>query len=258
MLSCRRSGLILASLLAAGAIAGCSSSSTGTSGTSGTSGTTGTGSASSGSTSASASTFSTTSSVASAPSGPVSSSVSDAATGGAPAGSAPSLAPTVPAPTVSPAAAVAPLLMLEPDGLGALVSAASIRQLPFGSTRLSTVSTALAATLGGRPRRSTSSECGQGPRTTLGRSGFSALFNGTTFVGWTDTGRTVRRLTSGNGIGVGSTLTQLRKAFGPVTVTTDTLGPEFTFSSGLGGLLDGTSGASKITTLYAGETCFFR
>jgi hypothetical protein len=162
------------------------------------------------------------------------------------------------APTISPVAAFVPVLVLETDGLGALVSGTSIRQLPFGSTTLSTVSTALTTTLGGRPRSSTSSECGQGPRTTLGRSGFSALFSGTTFVGWTDTGRTGRRLTTANGIGVGSALTALRQAYGPVTVTTDTLGPEFTLSSGLGGLLDGTSGKSRITTLYAGETCFFR
>ncbi|HEX2806640.1 MAG TPA: hypothetical protein VHN80_10770, partial [Kineosporiaceae bacterium] len=195
------------------------------------------------------------------------------ATGGAPAGSSPSVAPTVLAPTISPAtapvspvranpanpaAAAVPVLMLEPDGLGALVSGTSIRHLPFGTTKLSTVSTALTATLGGRPRSSSSSECGQGPRTTLGRSGFSALFNRTTFVGWTDTGRTGHRLTTANGIGVGSTLTALRKAFGPVTVTSDTLGPEFTLGSGFGGLLDGTGGQSRITTLYAGETCFFR
>jgi hypothetical protein len=120
------------------------------------------------------------------------------------------------------------------------------------------VSTALAASLGGRPRSSTSSECGQGPRTTLGRSGFSTLFNGTRFVGWTDTGRTGHRLTTATGIGVGSTLTALREAYGPVTVAADTLGPEFTLSSGFGGLLDGSSGKSRITTLYSGETCFFR
>jgi len=150
-----------------------------------------------------------------------------------------------------------PVLILEPDGLGVLVGAASIRQLPFGQSDLTTLKTVLAATLGA-VRTSQNAECGQGPRTSLDHNGFTALFDGQKFVGWSDGSTGTPRLSTGNGIGVGTTLAALRKAYGKVTVTTASLGPEFSTDGGLNGLLDGTKDSSKATLLYAGESCFFR
>lgn len=152
--------------------------------------------------------------------------------------------------------AAAGSLVLEPDGLG-VVNGASIRHLPFG-TDVTTLTTALTATLG-PVTRTTQTECGQGPRVQLTRQGFSALVDGASFVGWVDSGRTATRLTTVNGVGVGSTLGSVKAGFAGVTVTSGTLGPEWTTpDGGLGGLLDGTAPSSRMTDFYAGETCFFR
>ena len=236
----RRTGLALACALMTTALAGCSSSSgAGAPPPSGAS--------------------STPAPATSAPvSDPPPASVSPAATGRSPASPTPPVAPTVIATTPGqPAESTSgPVLILQTDGLGVLVGESSIRQLPFGTDR-ALVKQALTGTLG-PVRASSAPECGQGPRTSLDVGGFGALFDGSRFVGWTDTGRGGRRLSTANGIGVGATLSALRAAFGPVSVTADTLGPEFVLTSGFGGLLDGTGSRSRITTLYAGETCFFR
>jgi hypothetical protein len=148
------------------------------------------------------------------------------------------------------------VLILEPDGLGVVTGAASIRQLPFGSD-FTVVRNVLTATLGTLSSTS-QTECGQGPRLQLARHGFTALFDGTRFVGWFDGGRSGLNLTTADGLGVGSTLGAVRSSAAGVKVTSDTLGPEFSSVGGLGGLLDGTSNTSKVTSLWAGESCFFR
>jgi len=90
--------------------------------------------------------------------------------------------------------------------------------------------------------------------------GFSVLLSGTKFVGWTDQGAPGRRLAAADGTGVGITLARLR-ALHPrqITVFRDSLGPEFSHAGlGINGLLSGTRPTSRVTTLFAGETCFFR
>lgn len=174
-----------------------------------------------------------------------------------PAAASPSgrTAAATPAAPASPAGS--PQLLLEPGGLG-LPTGSSVRRLAFG-TDGATLSETLRTALGPVTRQ-TLDECGQGARIQLSSAGFSVLLDGATFVGWTDSGRSARRLTTASGIGVGSTLAGLRSAYAQVTVTEGTLGPEFSTGAdlGLGGLLDGTAPTSKITTIYAGETCFFR
>jgi len=154
----------------------------------------------------------------------------------------------------SAAAVDRPQLVLEVGGLG-VVAGSSVRHLPFGTSRAS-VSTALTTTLG-ELKVTRLEECGQGARTQLDRQGFSVLLQGTRFVGWTDAGGPDRHLTTVDGIGVGSTLGQVRAQYPGVQVLTGTLGPEFT-STGLSGLVTATTAAAKVTTIYAGETCFFR
>ena len=139
--------------------------------------------------------------------------------------------------------------------LGVAVGA-SIRHLPFGTPRAA-MSAALTATLG-ELRVSRLTECGQGARTQLDRQGFSVLLQGTRFVGWTDAGSAGRHLTTADGVGVGSTLGQVRAQYPGVSVTTGTLGPEFSSPRGLSGLTTTASSAGKVTTIYAGESCFFR
>lgn len=163
-----------------------------------------------------------------------------------------------------PARSAAPgetLLILEPDGVG-LLQGTSVRHLTFGAP-MGTVSTALSATLDPLSR-SSQAACGQGARIQLSGQGFSALFDGAQFVGWVDTGRTKKKLTTMNGVGVGTTLATLQSRSPSVEVTEGSLGPEWTMPAGesdlpsLGGLLDGTAPTSEITAIYAGETCFFR
>jgi hypothetical protein len=174
----RSTGLALACAFTVTALAGCNTSaSTGT----------GTGSSGTGSASSVPATGVNGSGVAA---GSGSASVPQAATGSSPASPTPPVAQTVIASTPGRSTTAAAILMLQTDGLGVLASGASIRQLPFG-TALSQVKQALAATLG-PVRTSASPECGQGPRTSLDAGGFGALFDGSKFVGWTDTGRTAR------------------------------------------------------------------
>lgn len=158
--------------------------------------------------------------------------------------------------TTPGAPAARPLLVLEGDRLGFFVGGAAIRQVPFGSPA-TVVRTALRATLG--PLRTTAlASCGQGPRTAASYDGFSVLLNGDRFVGWTDEGRSGRRLTTANGVGVGSTLAMLRRSLGTVAVTTGSLGAEWIAAGGLSGVLTGRESTSRITVISGGETCFFR
>lgn len=76
------------------------------------------------------------------------------------------------------------------------------------------------------------------------------------FVGWTVGSP---GLTTGDGIGVGATLADLRASFGTLQVTEGTLGPEFsTGQDGLAGFLAGTDDASVVTSLGAGDQCLAR
>jgi hypothetical protein len=181
---------------------------------------------------------------------------SEAAVAGGASASSPASSPEPGSPS-GPAATAAgtPRLVLEGDGLGVAVGT-SIRHLRFGAAR-ATLVTALTGTLG-EPHSTRLTDCGQGARTQLDRQGLSVLIQGTRFVGWTDRGAPGRQLTTGEGIGIGSTLGQVRARYPAIVMTAGSLGPEFTGGHGVSGLLAGSAAASKVTTLYAGETCFAR
>ena len=183
-----------------------------------------------------------------------------AATTSTPAPATSTPAPTTSRPTASKPATSKPTtfpLVLEPDGLAYVVGSSSIRQVPFG-TDAATVKMVVGKALGGALTADDLPECGQGPRASAGRNGFTILLDGTTFVGWTDQGGTGRRFTTLDGVGVGSTFAAVKASRPGVTAETGSLGPEFTDTDGFGGILAGTSPKSKVTLLYAGETCFFR
>ena len=166
---------------------------------------------------------------------------------------APASSTTAPAPPSAPAAT----LVLEPDGLGLVVGPASIRHLTFADATADQVTAQLTAALGSGTT-TPSPDCGAGLRT-FGSGGLSVLLKGTTFLGWTyQAASTAATARTADGIGVGSTLTELRAARTGVRVSTATLGPEFVEPGGLSGLLTGTSGSATVTLLRAGQTCSFR
>lgn len=165
----------------------------------------------------------------------------------------PSVAVTAPA-----RAATRPTLILRADGLAVRARSGRVRHLHFGATSAQ-VTMAVKNVLG-TGKTSQDPECGQGPRSTYQVKGFSLLFNGKKFVGWTDQGALGRRLAAADGTGVGITLARMR-ALHPkkITVVRDSLGPEFSHAGkGIDGLLNGIRRASRVTTVFAGETCFFR
>lgn len=163
-------------------------------------------------------------------------------------GSTPSAAPS-PAVSPSPSPAAAPVLALTPDGL-ALVSGSSTRLLPFGETDQETVEQAVAAVLGAPTQVFDGLECGHravehptlAVRSSAGR-----------FVGWTTNQPGLRSV---DGIGVGSTLAEVRAAAPDAEVRTTSLGVEL--SAGVNGVLDGTDETSRVVVLSAGDVCAAR
>lgn len=173
--------------------------------------------------------------------------------------------PIAPSPATAPsatttAATAAPILVLRPDGLDLVsTSGARLSRIDFGTATSTQVDKALALALGGTaPKREDLPECGQGARKSARVDRFSVLYDGTSFVGWTDQGVKGHRLTAANGLGIGSTLAQVKAAQPDTTTMNDSLGPEFFSETGISGMLDGLKASSKVTLTYAGETCFFR
>lgn len=157
----------------------------------------------------------------------------------------------------SPTRSARPTLVLMADGLGVQGAGTSITKLLFGEATAAQVDAAITVTLG-KPQRQTMAECGQGPRIGSQSDRFTALYDGTEFLGWTEPGAPGRHLTSTAGIGIGSTLAEVRAVQAGVQTMDETLGPEFFTEGGISGMLDGLKPSSKVTLVYAGETCFFR
>jgi hypothetical protein len=151
--------------------------------------------------------------------------------------------------------AAEPELLLEAGGLGVVVDDTRIEHLPFG-TRSGTVRTAVARLLG--PLKTTRrSDCEQGMRTSSTVGGLELLFRGGRFIGWTDTGTPGRRLTTGDGIGVGITVAALEDSGTDVTVH-PLPGGGGEWTSGPGGLYGRTTSVATsghVTLVSSGETC---
>lgn len=178
-----------------------------------------------------------------------------------PSGSPSPANPTSPSPSpgatgVSPATqAPAPVsVVLRPDGLGFTDGGSSSSSLAFGSDA-DDVRAAVDRALGEGGDRATP-DCGADV-VTRQYDGLFLLLDGDRFVGWV-TG--TPGLTTGDGIGVGATLADLRAAYPDLSVTEGTLGVEWSTAGdgGVFGFLDGAQEPSQVTNVLAGQACLAR
>ena len=110
------------------------------------------------------------------------------------------------------------------------------------------------------------SECGAGPlKMAVWKNGLNLIFkeqkskNEWQFVGWYlgKASGNLQTLKTMAGIGIGSTLQQMQSAY-VIKLTKTSLGNEFSTSSGLYGIFDGSGKDAKITDMWSGLTCIFR
>ncbi len=147
------------------------------------------------------------------------------------------------------------------SGEGVLVvdqQSGKTRAVPF-ETDIETTQTAISASLGEPTETAENNECGAGPM------GFVTWSNGFTvnvmenqFVGWTvRPGTESANLTTVDGVGLGSTLTELEENY-DVGVIESSLGTEFNAANSLFGLLDANEPDGIVTNLWSGVACNFR
>ena len=111
---------------------------------------------------------------------------------------------------------------------------------------------------GAAPTISNNSECGAGPMTFADwGDGLQLHFQDGALVGWSAGQGTPRGFATLTGIGVGSTLIDLRTAHRGVEVAVNSLGPEFG-ADDVYGLASGTGPTDRVTHLWAGVSCNFR
>ncbi len=153
----------------------------------------------------------------------------------------------------APAVAAAPLVLA---GTGFAVGGKTAR---FERTPKAEAIAVATAALGKPVGQGSHGDCGSGH--TIGyaksRGGFELSFVHGRLSGWT---ADARGPATREGIGVGATLAQVRKAFRDVGTDAGDeanggLGPSFSSESGPNGWLDGTRPQSKVISLYAGTTC---
>lgn len=176
-----------------------------------------------------------------------------------PAKPAPSAAPAQPAPPAAPAtpAASAGAVSLDQEGLRLVSETGSTRLVAFETATADAVA-ALSSVLGNPADRSTNSECGAGPTEFVSWSNdLDALFLDGKFAGWSAGQGSGGKVTTMDGIGVGSTRQQLTESFGDLKVEESTLGIEFN-AGVISGILDKDGPAGKVETIWGGTSCVFR
>lgn len=176
-----------------------------------------------------------------------------------PAAPAEPAAPAAAATPATPAAPATPLVALDQEGLRLVAGdTGSTRLLAFDRPSDEAV-TALTGALGAPKSRSTNSECGAGPIDFVEwANGLQVMSQGGKFVGWSFDGRgTGAKLTTMDGVGVGSSRAELKAALPSATVEESTLGQEFT-AGDYSGILSGPGADAKIEAIWAGVNCVFR
>ena len=150
-----------------------------------------------------------------------------------------------------------PTLHLSGDGLTLIgPGGGKPRAIAFGIPR-DVAMPLVAGALGDARSEGEDADCGAGPLEHANFAGDLVLsFQDDKFVGWTVGRGGEARLATATGIHLGSSRSELAAA-GEADVTASSLGTEFSVE-GLSGLLDGESGAARITDLWAGTTCIAR
>lgn len=186
----------------------------------------------------------------------------DAAIGAAPdsAVQAPAAVVRETADTVSRATAPergAAAIVLAPDGLtvGAGGGAGAPKRLAFGAVQAGVLADVNAA-LGAPKEQGIQEECPAGPLYhALYASGLQVVFQDDEFVGWA--AREGSSFRTAQGIGPGSTLGELKKAYPAATVQETSLGHEFA-AGDLYGIVTGPSDSATLEMMFAGTNCIFR
>ncbi len=159
----------------------------------------------------------------------------------------------------APEARSAPQIALDSEGLRVVDPRGSTRLVAFGAPR-ERIERAVGASIEGEPVRRALGECGAGPMQFTDYGPLKLHFQDDKFVGWFlggDAG-----LTTMDGLGPGSSRSEVEEARVVTPIPGSTLGEEFTFGSreeaGIGGFFDGESKGARVESLFAGTTCFFR
>jgi len=131
----------------------------------------------------------------------------------------------------------------------------------FGMARAA-VMKIVSGALGAPARTGVHPDCGQGHGIGYAkfRSGIELSFVGGKFVGWTLGVGGDQNFRANNGVGIGTTVATLQRLFADVSIDRgNTKGggrrPGFSSNIWFNGWLDGDRPTSKVTSLYAGQTC---
>ena len=159
--------------------------------------------------------------------------------------------------TVAAPAAEKPKLAVDSKGLRwFLPPNGSARPLAFGTPEAD-VLTSL-ETVRGPAAKGINQDCGAGPvRYASWSDGLSLVFQNGKFAGWGLDGRASGAIATANGVGPGTTRSELADSFGSVTFQRTSLGVEFA-AGDIFGVLDGVGPQAKITDMWAGVNCVAR
>lgn len=146
-------------------------------------------------------------------------------------------------------------IVLAPDGLTIGGGAGAPKRLAFGAAQAGVLAD-VNAVLGQPKEQGVQEECPAGALFHAQyASGLHVVFQNDEFVGWTAPEGS--RFRTAQGIGPGSTLGELKKAYPAATVQETSLGQEFA-AGDLYGVLTGPSDAATVEIMFAGTNCIFR
>ena len=151
------------------------------------------------------------------------------------------------------------LLSLAGDGVLLVDEKSGKTQIIPFQADLASSQAAISSALGKPTETTENKECGAGAMSFITwDNGFTMNAMQNQFVGWTVRPETdSAKLTTMDGIGMGSTLTQLKANY-TAEVIQSTLGTEFFVEDSLSGLLSVNEPNGVITHLWAGTACNFR